>query len=118
LNAQLNRTTSMLEAAGVGVEQDCDAHDVSPAQERVLGLVLRELVTNVVRHSQATRCRLALQRIGDTLQIIVHDNGRGGEHREGLGMQSIKARVDALGGRAVWNGASGTCVTVTLPIAP
>jgi two-component system, NarL family, sensor histidine kinase DesK len=117
LKAELARATSMLEAAGVGVDQDCDA-DVSPAQERVLGLVLRESVTNIVRHAQATRCRLALRRIGDTIRMIVEDNGRGGAHPEGLGMQSIKARVDALGGSAVWSGDSGTLVTITLPTKP
>jgi two-component system, NarL family, sensor histidine kinase DesK len=115
LSAELARARSMLEAAGVGVEQDCDARDVSPAQERVLSLVLRESVTNVVRHAQASRCRLALQRIDATIRLVVHDNGRGGVHRDGLGMQSIKARVDALGGRADWDGERGTSVTITLP---
>ena len=116
LNAELARARSMLEAAGVVVEQDCDARDVSPVQERVLGLALRESVTNIVRHAQATRCRLALQSIGDTIRMVVHDNGRGGVHLDGLGMQSIKARVNALGGNADWDGERGTLVTITLPV--
>jgi two-component system, NarL family, sensor histidine kinase DesK len=118
LNAELNRARSMLEAAGVRVDEDFDAPDVSPAQERVLGLVLRESVTNIVRHAQASRCRLGLRGIGDSIRLVVQDNGRGGAHHEGLGMQSIRARVDALGGSAVWNGESGTAVTITLPIRP
>src|SRR5262245_36088297 len=116
LNAELARARSMLEAAGVVVEQDCDAADVSPLQERVLGLALRESVTNIVRHAQATRCRPALQSIGDTIRMVVHDNGRGGVHLDGLGMQSIKARVNALGGNADWDGQRGTLVTITLPV--
>src|SRR5262245_38331353 len=116
LNAELVRARSMLEAAGVVVEQDCDARDVSPVQERVLGLALRESVTNIVRHAQATRCRPALQSIGDTIGMVVHDNGRGGVHLDGLGMQSIKARVNALGGNADWDGQRGTLVTITLPV--
>jgi two-component system, NarL family, sensor histidine kinase DesK len=118
LDAELARARSMLEAAGLGVEHDCDAGDMPPAQERVLGLVLRESVTNIVRHAQATRCRLALHRIGDTVRMVVHDNGLGGAHRQGLGMQSIRARVDALGGHADWDGTRGTLLTIILPIKP
>jgi two-component system sensor histidine kinase DesK len=118
LNAELARARSTLEAAGVGVEQDCDPLDVPPAHERVLGLVLRESVTNIVRHARANRCRLAVHRIGDTVCMVVHDNGRGGAHREGLGMQSIKARVGALGGSAVWERERGTLLTINLPIKP
>ena len=115
--AELGRAESVLEAAGIDLEQDCDAAHVSPAQERVLSLVLRESVTNVVRHARATRCRVSLQRMGDSIRLLVQDNGRGGVHAEGLGTRSIQARVEALGGSAVWDGASGTALTVTLPLA-
>ena len=32
-------------------------------------------------------------------------------------MQSIQARVEALGGNAVWDGQSGTALTITVPLA-
>ena len=115
--SELVRAKATLEAAGISVEQDHDSAAVSPAQERILGLVLRESVTNVVRHSRATRCRLSLRQLGDSLRLLVQDNGRGGVHVEGLGMRSIQARVQALGGNAVWDGRSGTALTITLPLA-
>jgi two-component system, NarL family, sensor histidine kinase DesK len=117
IHAELQRARSALQAAGISVEQDTDAVETSLAQERILGLVLRESVTNVVRHAQATRCELSFRQLGDSLRLLVKDNGRGGVHREGLGMRSIQARVEAIGGSAVWDGRSGTALTITLPVA-
>jgi two-component system sensor histidine kinase DesK len=117
IQAEFERARSVLEAAGISVEQDTDSAELSLAQERILGLVLRESVTNVVRHAQATCCELSFRRFGDSLRLLVKDNGRGGVHHEGLGMRSIQARVEALGGSAVWDGRSGTALMITLPLA-
>jgi two-component system sensor histidine kinase DesK len=116
IDAELERARSALEAAGITVHLDHDPTEIPPAHERILGLVLRESVTNVIRHAQATRCRVSLTKLGDTVRLCVHDNGRGGIHREGLGMQSIQARVEALGGDAAWDGQSGTALTISLPL--
>jgi two-component system sensor histidine kinase DesK len=115
IDGELERARATLEAAGISVEQDYDLAEISLAEERILGLVLRESVTNVVRHAQATRCHLSLRKLGDTVRLRIQDNGRGGVHRQGLGMQSIQARVEALGGNAAWDGSAGTALTITLP---
>jgi two-component system sensor histidine kinase DesK len=115
--AELQRAKSMLEAADIAIEQNCDLPEVSPAQERVLGLVIRESVTNVVRHAQASLCKLDIRREGDSIRFLMQDNGVGGTHHKGLGMQSIEARVEALGGNAVWDGSRGTVLSVILPLA-
>jgi two-component system sensor histidine kinase DesK len=117
IRAELQRARSVLEAAGISVEQDTDSAEISLAQERILGLVLRESVTNVVRHARATHCELSFRQFGDSLRLLVKDNGRGGVHREGLGIRSIQARVEAIGGSAVWDGQIGTALTITLPVA-
>lgn len=116
IQAEFERARAALEAAGISVEEDTDVGQISLAQERILGLVLRESVTNVVRHAQATRCELSCRNLGGALQLRVTDNGRGGVHREGLGMRSIQARAEALGGNAVWDGHGGTSVVITLPL--
>ncbi len=60
LATELMRARQTLETAGIAV--DCAASEVplSPAQESVLALALREAVTNVVRHAQAQRCSVRL----------------------------------------------------------
>jgi two-component system sensor histidine kinase DesK len=117
IHAEFKRARSALEAAGISVEEHTDSAEISIAQERILGLVLRESVTNVIRHAQATRCELSFRQVGDSLRLLVKDNGRGGVHREGLGMRSIQVRVEALGGNAVWDGHKGTALMITFPLA-
>jgi two-component system, NarL family, sensor histidine kinase DesK len=117
IHEEFERARSVLEAAGISVEQDTDSAEISLVQERILGLVLRESVTNVVRHAQATRCQLSCRKLDDSVRLLVKDNGRGGAHREGLGMRSIRARVEAFGGIAAWDGRSGTALMITLPLA-
>jgi two-component system sensor histidine kinase DesK len=86
------------------------------AHERVLALVLREAVTNVVRHAQARSCRLTLKGTAGAYRLEVRDDGRGGSHREGLGMRGIRERVAAIGGTVSWNVDAGTELTITVPV--
>jgi two-component system sensor histidine kinase DesK len=88
-----------------------------PATERVLALIAREAVTNILRHSQARACRLALFRAQDAYRLEISDDGCGGGHAEGVGMRSIRTRAEALGGTAVWISGTGTQLSVSLPIS-
>jgi two-component system sensor histidine kinase DesK len=115
--AELERAESLLRAARLDVQRRYDELEMPPAKERVLALIVREAVTNVLRHSHARACRLALYRADGAYRLEVADDGRGGEHREGIGMRSIRTRAEALGGTAVWTSAVGTQLRVTLPVA-
>jgi two-component system sensor histidine kinase DesK len=114
--AELDRVESLLKAADVDVERRCEQLEMPPAKERVLALILREAVTNILRHSQAKTCRLALFVADDAYRLEISDDGRGGEHAEGIGMRSIRTRAEALGGTAVWSSAVGTHLAVRLPV--
>jgi two-component system sensor histidine kinase DesK len=117
LIAEFDRAKSTLETAGIVVERHCEAAGMPVAQERVLALVLREAVTNVLRHAQAKRCRMTLQKTDTAYRLEVRDDGRGGVHQEGLGMRGIRERVAAIGGNVSWNAGPGTELTITVPIA-
>jgi len=117
LAAEVERAKATLETAGIAVERRYDAVALPVAHERVLALVLREAITNVLRHAQATRCCVTLERKDDVCHLIVSDDGRGGAHREGSGMRGIRERVAAIGGTAAWSTGSGTELTVAVPIS-
>jgi two-component system sensor histidine kinase DesK len=116
LAAELERAKSTLETAGIAAEYDHGPVSMPVAHERVLALVLREAVTNVVRHAQATSCHVTLKEACGVYRLEVRDDGRGGDHREGLGMRGIRERVAAIGGTASWNAGPGTELTITVPI--
>jgi two-component system sensor histidine kinase DesK len=114
--AELDRVEQLLKAADMKVERRSERLEMAPAKERVLALIVREAVTNILRHSQAKKCRLALFRAEGAYRLEISDDGRGGAHEEGVGMRSIRTRAEALGGTAVWSAATGTQLSVTLPV--
>jgi two-component system sensor histidine kinase DesK len=115
LAAEIARARRTLDAAGVTL--DCDAGDVGleAAQESVLSLVLREAVTNILRHAGATRCRLGLTADDRRTVLWVEDNGRGAMGREGNGIRGMRERVAALGGRLEIESSQGTRLTAEIP---
>lgn len=115
--AELERAESLLEAADVNVERRCERLEMPLVKERVLALIVREAVTNILRHSQARACRLALFRADGAYRLEIYDDGLGGSHQEGLGMRSIRTRAEALGGTAVWTSDAGTRLCVSLPLS-
>lgn len=84
--------------------------------------IFQEALTNVARHSQATRVQVELIQDTDEVRLTVSDNGRGIEGHEmykrgSFGLLGIRERVDALGGRLVVTGGSGdgTRLDVRIP---
>jgi signal transduction histidine kinase len=88
----------------------------------VLATVLREGATNVLRHSKADRCVIALRRVDDAVVLeIVNDaregNRVGGEGDGGKGLQNMEHRVTALGGRMAYFTEDGDFVLrVAVPV--
>ena len=97
-----------LEAGGVTLIGDVPALQVEPAIERALALALREALTNVLRHSRATKCDVHAERTADSLRLIVQDDGVGGGDREGAGLSGMRARLAEIGGTVIRDGSSGT----------
>jgi two-component system sensor histidine kinase DesK len=117
LAAEIERARTTLATAGIVVEHQCEEIRIPAAQDRVLALVLREAVTNVVRHAQAKRCRMALQMVDGICRLEISDDGRGGDLQEGMGMRGVRERVTAMGGKVSWHTGLGTALTITVPIA-
>lgn len=82
--------------------------------------LVQEGVNNVLRHAQAATCLVECRRAGEWLTLTVRDDGSGipANARGGVGMLSMRERVEELGGTlSVAAGApTGTLVTAALPI--
>lgn len=81
--------------AGIEADLPDDLSVIDPRHRVLTAWVLREAVTNVVRHSGATRCWVEL----GPGRLRVSDDGRGiTGHKEGNGLRGIRERVAAAGG--------------------
>ncbi len=118
LAAELLRARQTLQTAGITV--DCEASEIplSPAQETVLALALREAVTNVVRHAQAGSCSVRLAREEQLCTLEIADNGCGADTPEGNGLRGMRERLEAIGGSLQRQTAAGTRLVIHLPLAP
>ncbi|MFE2756059.1 sensor histidine kinase [Actinosynnema sp. NPDC059335] len=104
LSAELVGARAALRAAGIEADLPHAVDNVHPDLQRVFGHVLREGVTNVLRHSAATRCEV---RLGDTW-LEVRDNGRGrGTGVPGTGLAGLADRLAEVGGTVEAGPAAG-----------
>jgi len=115
--AELARARAALETAGVAVECHTDQVPLTPAQESVLALALREAVTNVVRHAAAQRCNVSLKRKESLCTLEVADDGCGAAGPEGNGLRGMRERLEALGGSLRLLSSNGTRLIIDLPLA-
>jgi len=77
-----------------------------------------EALTNVVRHAAASHCRVEL-RVDGAVYLRISDDGTGGlTGVEGLGIGSMRARAEELGGRCEVRtpDGGGTVVEAVLPL--
>ncbi|WP_037347391.1 sensor histidine kinase [Sciscionella sediminilitoris] len=109
LDREAQTVRSLLSAADVTAYVEIDCAALPPAVSGVLATVLREGVTNVLRHSAAGRCAITVRRQESTATIeIVNDGVRGetGRDETGTGLTNLSVRVAEFG---------GTLHTETLP---
>ncbi|HVO79561.1 MAG TPA: sensor histidine kinase [Terriglobales bacterium] len=118
LEEELKQARSALETAGVTVKAESAAVALTPAQESVVALVVREAITNVVRHANARHCTLRLAPSNGNCHLEIQDDGRGGSDIEGNGLRGMRERVEALGGTLVRETHSGTRLLIRFPLTP
>ena len=116
LEGELQQAVGALETAGIRVETSIERPPLAAAQEGVVALALREAVTNVVRHSSATTCRVSLRRNGSFCELEVADDGKGGALPEGNGLRGMRERVELLGGALQRDGSHGTHLLIRVPV--
>ena len=84
--------------------------------------VVQEAMTNVARHAEATKLKVALTHSNGDLQLDIHDNGKGISvaavgNLKSLGLLGMRERVKGAGGTMTIgpDSAGGTLLTVKIP---
>jgi len=116
LESELKQAKATLETAGVVVKSESAEIPLTPVQESVVALVVREAVTNVVRHADAHNCRLRLQPVNGNCRLEIEDDGRGGSAAEGNGLRGMRERIEALGGTLERDTRTGTRLRIEFPL--
>jgi signal transduction histidine kinase len=115
------RFDSVERRLGIRVDYQADAAFKTHGEtERELYYVITEALNNSLKHAEATQLEVKLMSEGNHLAVRIADNGRGFAQQpatKGMGMGSMRERIESLGGRfdirSVLN--KGTTVQILVP---
>jgi two-component system sensor histidine kinase DesK len=120
LKHELQVARAALQAAQVELNAELDAGDLPAAAENVLSLAIREAVTNILRHAQASQCRIRLVRTDRQVRLQVSDNGENlptaTPLRRGNGLNGMEERIAAVGGSMQITIQRGLTLDLSLPL--
>jgi len=85
---------------------------------------VREAVSNIIKHSRATRCSVRCRIADGYFAMTIQDNGRGipmeldGKLDGGLGMSNMKRRAKQMRGQCLVQSGPGygTVIALTVPL--
>ncbi|MEO8972569.1 MAG: sensor histidine kinase [Ktedonobacteraceae bacterium] len=125
LASELHAAQEILTAAGIIYQYEGDENitgGLPTAIESALSWVVREGVTNSIRHSRAHRCTIRMTRNNHSVSVAIADDGVGPVNNigsQGNGLRGLAERIAALGGQYETGTGSGGGfrVLVTVPLA-
>jgi two-component system, NarL family, sensor histidine kinase LiaS len=92
--------------------------------EDALWRLTQEALSNIARHSHATRVELCMEWTECQIRLSLSDNGQGfnvqGAEQEGIGLRSMCERIEQIGGTLQIQSAEGegTCIVASCPLLP
>jgi len=98
-------------------DREKTVHYFTPKQHTETYLFIKEAVSNCIKHSTASSLFIKLDFREDNVYIDISDNGKGMVNiTPGIGMQSMRERIKALGGEVKFVTAAGLQITSTFPV--
>ncbi len=99
----------------IDIQDNFELDDVNTAQ--VLLRIVQESITNTLKHSQADRAYISVNREEGSIFLSYRDNGSGVAHIiEGNGLTGMRERIDRLGGRLELSGKPSFSLRLNVPV--
>lgn len=103
LTDELSNAENILQSAGIRVDIGDTSH-LEGDHSEVFGLIVREAVTNIIRHAQATTVVIEAE---PTRLSIRNDGVTGPASTNGSGLDGLRSRLNALGGTLTTSSGAG-----------
>lgn len=126
LTSELQAARDILGAAGITYKFEGKEEMLSALPfnvETAIAWVVREGVTNVIKHSRASQCLISIQRDKQTIKVEIIDDGANFQpqtNHPGNGLRGLSERLVALEGQfeAAPRAAGGFRLAASMPLAP
>ncbi|MCT2345815.1 sensor histidine kinase [Niallia taxi] len=120
LRDELLLVKKVLEAAEITLISDIASNlKMSSIAENIISMCLKEAVTNVVRHSNATSCYISISQNKKETIMEIKDNGTSPFKEEdthnGNGLAGMRERLDFINGTLEISINEGTILTIVIP---
>jgi two-component system sensor histidine kinase DesK len=102
LSKEAASVASLLTTAGIDTQVEISCGPLDDRVDTVLATVVRESVTNILRHSYARACSIEARQAGDVIVLRMLNDGvprNAATGRLGGGLENLAARLEAIGGR-------------------
>ncbi|WP_339214343.1 sensor histidine kinase [Solibacillus sp. FSL W8-0372] len=123
IEEELYRVEQILKAAQIKLRLNGDKSEIHmpTLAENVISMCLKEAVTNIVKHSKATICRISFYQSDDEFKMTIQDNGigfkRSHELEGGNGLKGMQERIEFINGSLEIENGDGTTVILKIPLA-
>lgn len=121
LQDELIRVQQIIEAAEMTYTQEGDSKlsNTPLLVENVLSMCLKEAATNIVKHSNASRCHVIIRQQPNEILVNIEDDGIGIPDNikpfKGHGLQGIRERLEFVNGSLDIQSDNGTKLTLHVP---
>ncbi|TDC81539.1 histidine kinase [Actinomadura sp. 7K507] len=101
---ELSAARAILEAGGAAVTVTDTAGDLPRSADNLIGIIVREAATNIIRHASAQTCTFDIAMGHDEVLVRITNDGVNRPHRPAdqsppTGLANLNTRIEALGGR-------------------
>lgn len=120
IDEEIKNMEQIVTTAGVdfSFEGMTDFSSIKPLIQNMVGMCIREAGTNIVKHSEATKCKVAIHIEKGVFSVLIHDNGIGIDDNTvfGNGLQGMKERLAFIEGELEIESEQGTYLQIFVPL--
>jgi signal transduction histidine kinase len=114
-------TREFAQRSGLEITANLEPAELDETIQLTVYRLIQEALTNIGKYAEARSVEINLLSYKDHVTVSVRDDGKGFDLQavqlSAHGLQGMRHRVEAAGGRLDINAASGTAITATLPVA-
>jgi two-component system sensor histidine kinase DesK len=116
IKGELLQVRAATEAAKIELIASIDVESLPTSIESELALIIREAITNVIRHAETEKVWIILKQVATHLTLTISDQGQIITTKEQSGMQNMRTRINQMGGKMNVASVPNTQLKFTLPI--